>query len=76
MESRVGLDQVAGLISRSAIAWERVGLVVGTLTWRDAAGPWPYSLREDRSQVVGADSVGVMVRKDEQEGHLIVFRGG
>jgi hypothetical protein len=76
MESRVDLDQVAGLISRHAIAWEQAGLVVGALTWRDAAGPWPYPLREDRGQVAEADSVGVMVCKDEREGQLVVFRGG
>ncbi len=32
-------------------------------------------LRKDRSQVTEADSVGVMVRKDEQ-GQLVIFRGG
>lgn len=51
MESPVDLDQVAGLISRHAIAWEQAGLVVGALSWRDVAGPWPYPLREDRNQV-------------------------
>lgn len=76
MESWVDLDQVAGLISRHATAWEEAGLVVGALTWRDVAGPWPYPLREDRAQVAEADSVGVTVRKHEQEGRLVVFRGG
>ena len=41
-----------------------------------AAAPWPTPLREDRDQVVEADSVGVMVRKHQQEGRLVVFRGG
>jgi hypothetical protein len=63
VESRVDLDQVAGLISRHAISWEQASLAVGALTWRDAAGP-------------EADSVGVMVRKGEQEGQLVIFRGG
>ena len=76
MESRVDLDQVAGLISRHAFAWEESGLVVGAVTWRDAAGPWPSPLREDRGQVTEPDSVGVTVRKHEQEGQLVVFRGG
>lgn len=76
MESRVDLDQVAGLISRHAFAWEESGLVVGALTWRDAAGSWPSPLREDRGQVAEPDSVGVAVRKHEQEGRLVVFRGG
>jgi hypothetical protein len=76
MESRVDLDQVAGLISRHAISWEQASLAVGALTWRDTAGPWPYPLGEDRSQVAEAESVGVMVRKGEQEGRLVIFRGG
>jgi hypothetical protein len=76
MESRVDLDQVAGLISRHALAWKQSGLVVGALSWRDEAAPWPAPLREDRDQVVEPDSVGVMVRKHRQEGRLVVFRGG
>lgn len=76
MESWVDLDQVAGLISRHAFACNEPGLVVGPLTWRDTAGPWPFPLRVDRGQVAEPDSVGVMVRKHEQEGQLVVFRGG
>jgi hypothetical protein len=76
MESRVDLDQVAGLISRHALTWKQSGLVAGALTWRDEAAPWPSPLREDREQVVEPDSVGVMVRKHQQEGRLVVFRGG
>ena len=76
MGSRVDLDQVAGLISRHALAWKQSGLVVGALTWRDEAAPWPTPLREDRDQVVEPDSVGVMVRKHQQEGRLVVFLGG
>jgi len=68
MESRVDLDRVAALISRHAIAWDRAGLMVDPLTWRDVGEPWPFPLREDRSQVVEADSVGVAIRKHEQEG--------
>ena len=76
VERRVDLDQVAGLISRHAFAWEESGLMVGPLTWRDAATGWPSPLMEDRGQVVEPDSVGVAVRKDGQEGHLVVFGGG
>ena len=76
VERRVDLDQVAGLICRHAVAWERAGLVVGALTWRDAGVPWPYPLKADRCEVAGADSVGVEVRKQEQEGRLVIFRGG
>ena len=76
MESRVDLDEVVGLISRHAFAWKQSGLVVGPLTWRDEAVSWPSPLGEDRSQVAEPDSVGVMVRRHQQEGRLVVFRGG
>jgi hypothetical protein len=76
MESQVDPDQVAALISRHAFAWEESGLVVSALTWRDAAASWPSPLREERSQVVEPDSVGVAVRKHGEEGQLVVFRGG
>ena len=67
---------MAALITRHASAWEESGLVVGALTWRDAAAPWPSPLREDRGQVAQPDSVGVAVRKRGHEGQLVVFRGG
>jgi hypothetical protein len=37
---------------------------------------WPSPLRKDPSQVADPDSVGVMVRGRQQEGRLVVFRGG
>jgi hypothetical protein len=67
---------VAGLISRHADAWKHTGLTVGALTWRDIGVPWPYPLKTDRREVTDADSVGVEARKQEQEGHLVIFRGG
>jgi hypothetical protein len=76
MESRVDLDQAAGLISSHAVAWAESGLVVGPLTWRDSTGPWPWPLREDRGQVAEPDSAGLTVRRPGQAGRLVVFRGG
>lgn len=38
--------------------------------------PWPYPLKTDREEVTDADSVGVVVRNQEQEGRLVIFRGG
>lgn len=70
------LDRVAGLISSHAATWARAGLVVGALTWRDVGVPWPYRLKAHRGEVADADSVGVEVRKDEQEGRLVIFHGG
>ena len=55
---------------------EKAEHVAGPVTWKDVGGPWPYPLREDREKVAEADSVGVAVRKGEQEGRLDVFRGG
>jgi hypothetical protein len=76
VERRVDLDQVAGLICRHKITWEQAGLAVSALTWRDVGVPWPYPLKADRCGVADPDSVGVAVRKREQEGRLVVFRGG
>jgi hypothetical protein len=76
MDRWIDLDQVAGLISSYAVAWEQAGLAVGALTWRDVGVPWPYPLKADRGEVVDADSVGVAVGKLEQEDRLVVFRGG
>ena len=76
VERLIDLDQVAGLILSHAAAWEQAGLAVGALTWRDVGVPWPYPLKADRDEVTDADSVGVTVRKQEQEGYLVIFRGG
>ena len=76
MERRIDLDQVAGLISGHAAAWEQAGLAVGALTWRDVGVPWPYPLKADRAEVADADSVGIAMSKREQEGRLVIFRGG
>ena len=76
MERRLDLDQVAGLISGHAAAWEQAGLAVGALTWRDVGVPWPYPLKADRAEVADADSVGIAMSKREQEGRLVIFRGG
>ena len=76
MDRWIDLDQVAGLIFSHVVAWEQAGLAVGALTWRDVGVPWPYPLKADRGEVVDADSVGVAVGKQEQEGRLVIFRGG
>jgi hypothetical protein len=73
MESRLDLDQVAGLISRHAFAWGESGLVAGALTWRDPAARRPCPLTEDRGRVAEPDSVGVAVRKHRQEGNSSSF---
>jgi hypothetical protein len=46
------------------------------LIWRDVGVPWPYPLKTDRGEAADADSVGVAVRKQEQQGSLVIFRGG
>lgn len=76
MERWLDLDQVAALISRHAVAWERAGLAVDALTWWDAGVPWPYPLKADRDEVTDPDSVGISVHLQEQEGRLVIFRGG
>lgn len=76
MERWIDLCQAAGLISGHAVPWKQAGLTVGELTWRDMGESWPYPFKADRSEVADADSVGVAVREQEQEGRLVIFRGG
>ena len=75
-EYELDLDQVAGLISCRVSAWAQAGFLIGSLTWRDVGVPWPYPLKTDRREVADADSVGIKLRKRDQEGRLVIFRRG
>ena len=76
MATRIDLDQAALEIARRAEAWRANGLVVEAPTWRDIGEPWPYPLKVNRTDVKHADSLGVAVRKDTQEGSVVLFDGG
>lgn len=70
------LAEVAEALNRYGKRWMQAGISVEAVTWRDIGGPWPYPLKIERGVVVDADSVGVRASRDEQEGRLVVYRGG
>jgi hypothetical protein len=65
------------LSSRSSVErWKSTGFVVGPVTWRDQGDGWPPQLKTDRAQVTDADSIGVTLRKAQQEGEVVLFKAG
>ena len=76
MENRIDLDAAARAIARRADSWRERGLTLGAVTWRDAADGWPWTLKTDRAAVRDADSVGISCTRGEQEGRLVLFKGG
>jgi hypothetical protein len=77
MERIVDLDAAAREIESRRATWEQAGFVPGPLTWRDAAEPWPQTLKTDRTTVVDPDSVGVSLDfGTEPAATIVLFRGG
>jgi hypothetical protein len=76
LDDRIDLDQAAQEIVARTPAWRAAGIAVGEPTWRDASEPWPWSTKVNRSSVADPDSVGVRCTKGEQEGSLVLFKGG
>ncbi|MFD8695127.1 hypothetical protein [Kitasatospora purpeofusca] len=77
MEQVVDLDLAAVEFAGRRTAWERRGLVVGQVTWRDGASPWPQRLVTNRSSVAEPDSIGVRVTgPGDAVLAVVLFRGG
>ena len=76
MEARIDLDEAFRVLSSKMARWRQRGIEVAAVTWRDIGEPWPYPFKESRADVVKADSLGVALRKGEQEGRLVLFSGG
>lgn len=76
MEDTIDLDVAVWEIERRRDAWRSAGLTVGPVTWRDRGEGWPPVLRTDRTQVGHPDSIGVAVRKGDQEGEVVLYEGG
>ena len=75
MRTVVDLDVAVHEIERRADGWREAGFVVGPVTWRDQGG-WPASLKTERGVVADPDSIGVKVRLGDQEGSVVLFKGG
>jgi hypothetical protein len=76
VENRIDLDEAAELLRRHRPEWQRAGMEVETMSWRDVGEPWPYPQKVDRAAVIDADSVGVRARKGGREGRVVLLRGG
>jgi hypothetical protein len=71
------LDQVAALLAGLRPALTAQGLIVRSLSWRDARDPWPQPLHYDRSTVTEPESVGLRLSgPDGREARLVIWRGG
>jgi hypothetical protein len=71
----IDLDAAAIVLDRRVTAWRSSGFNVGQVTWRDQGDGWPSALKTVRAEVVRADSIGIAVQRDSQEGELVLFDG-
>jgi hypothetical protein len=71
----IDLDAAAILLDRRVTAWRSLGFNVGQVTWRDQGDGWPPVLKTVRAEAVRADSIGIAVRRNSQEGEVVLFDG-
>lgn len=76
MKDVIDLDVAVLEVERRLDRWRSAGFSVGPVTWRDQGGGWPPQLKTDRAEVREADSVGIAIRKGDQEGEVVLFKGG
>ncbi|MEW2625642.1 hypothetical protein [Streptomyces sp. NPDC048106] len=77
MERVIDLDQAAAEIAERRLGWERICLVIESVTWRDAAAPWPQALETDRGCVTAPDSMGLVLSgREEAALGVVLFCGG
>jgi len=72
----VDLDLAAVEVERRRSNWRRDGIAVGPITWREQGEGWPPTLKTDRAEIRDADSIGIALSKDRQEGEVVLFKGG
>jgi hypothetical protein len=72
----IDLDLAVGEIEHRVGSWRTRGFDVAPVTWREQGEGWPPSLKTERGNVVRPDSIGVAVRRGEQEGSVVLFDGG
>lgn len=76
MDNVLDLTLAVAEIDRRIDQWRSAGLDVGSVTWRDQGEGWPPPFKTDRMQVKDADSIGIALRKGDQEGEVVLFKGG
>ncbi|MGH9164784.1 MAG: hypothetical protein ACRDZW_04625 [Acidimicrobiales bacterium] len=76
MNEVVDLDVAVQRVAERMPLWASAGITVRPVTWRDQGEGWPPPLKTNRSEVMDADSIGVVLKKGEQEGEVVLFKGG
>lgn len=75
MERALDLDAAAASVQRRASQWAARSLTVGPLTWADGQTT-VNELTTRREAVRGDYSVGIRIRRGDEEGELVVYAGG
>ena len=75
VDHKVDLDELAFRLERMRPEWEQTAHV-GPLTWRDERSPWPQPIVSDRASVETPESVGVVLRRGDDEAEFVVWTGG
>lgn len=75
VEHKVDLDELAHRLERMRSEWQRLAHV-GPLTWRDARAAWPQPIVDNRLVVQVPESVGILLRREEDEAQFCVWAGG
>lgn len=76
METLIDLEAAAAVIENRRAFWKAMGIEASETTWRDQGRGWPPPIVTDRRSVLDPDSIGVELRKGEQEGSVVLFKGG
>lgn len=76
VDARIDLDAAAGLIAQHRTGWAERGIQAADTTWRDQGDGRPPALLTDRESASDPDSIGVTLRKETQEGSVVLFKGG
>lgn len=76
MDDVVDLDAAVAEVHARLPGWEASGVTVAPVTWRDQGEGWPPPFKTERAEVLDPDSIGVVLRKGEQQGEVVLFKGG
>lgn len=74
MDHIVDLDAVA--LAIRPMLDDLVDTQVGPITWRDELAPWPQPITSDRSSVGYPESLGLSLRRGDDEAEFIAWTGG
>lgn len=74
MEYRIDLDAAAAVLAERLAS--RPDLSSGPITWKGFESRFDEPFKTDRSDIVDPYSVGIQVRRGDEEGRLVLYAGG